>query len=184
MPLQLSGRAKEIEFFSSVFILIKFRFGHSMMPTQVPSRDRNRRTNRNIDLHQIFNNVSMFETEDDLMDDLIRGQCGEPAAAWDPAFNEDFVNRLHDEELDLPALNINRGRDHGLPGYNRYREICKSRGLGSRITGFGRANSFGDLGRGGFLTKVGFIDLRLIFTLLWLVRHPESAVSLRACGRR
>ena len=155
-----------------------------MMPTQVPSRDRNRRTNRNIDLHQIFNNVSMFESEVDLMDDLIRGQSGESAAAPDSAFNEDFVNRLFEEELDLPALNINRGRDHGLPGYNRYREICKSRGLGSRITGFGRAKSFGDLGRGSFLTKVGFIDLRLIFTLLWLDRHPESAVSLRACGRR
>ena len=122
-----------------------------MMPTQVPSRDRNRRTNRNIDLHQIFNNVSMFESEVDLMDDLIRGQSGESAAAWDPAFNEDFVNRLFEEELDLPALNINRGRDHGLPGYNTYREICKS-----RTTGFGGAKSFRDLSQGGFLTNVGF----------------------------
>ena len=121
-----------------------------MMPKQVPSRDRNRRTNRNIDLHQIFDNVSMFETENDLMDDLIRGQSGEPAAAWDPAFNEDLVNRLFDEELDLPALNINRGRDHGIPGYNQYREICKSR----RVN-YGRANSFQDLSTGGFLSNVG-----------------------------
>ena len=123
-----------------------------MMPTQVPSRDRNRETNRNIDLHQIFNNVSMFESEADLMDDLIRGQSGESAAAPDSAFNEDFVNRLFEEELDLPALNINRGRDHGLPGYNRYREICKS-----RTTGFGGAKSFRDLSQGGFLTNVGFL---------------------------
>ena len=132
------------------FNLITFRFGHSMMPRQVPSRNRNRRTNRNIDLHQIFNNVSMFESESDLMDDLIRGQSGESAAAWDPAFNEDLVNRLFEEELDLPALNINRGRDHGLPGYNTYREICSS-----TVSNYGRANSFQDLSSGGFLSNVG-----------------------------
>ena len=50
-------------------------------------------------------------------------------------------NHLFEQEqddrigLDLVSLNIQRGRDHGIPGYVEYRKICQ----------VGRANSFNDL---------------------------------------
>lgn len=61
-----------------------------------------------------------------------------------------IVNHLFSKEqsdgigLDLVALNIQRGRDHGLPGYIEYRKICQ----------VGRADSFDDLASNIPLKKI------------------------------
>merc|ERR1712154_121046 len=59
---------------------------------------------------------------------------------FDTGFVDDVTNHLFAGDsngMDLVALNIQRGRDHGLAGYNKYREICN----------LGRANSFSDFSR-------------------------------------
>jgi hypothetical protein len=33
----------------------------------------------------------------------------------------DFTSNL---KIDLPAVNINRGRDHGFPSYTKFRQYC------------------------------------------------------------
>ena len=53
-----------------------------------------------------------------------------PMGGVDSKFTSEVTNHLFEERrkkfsgVDLVALNIQRGRDHGLPGYNAFRELC------------------------------------------------------------
>ena len=108
-----------------------------MMPKVLPMLTKTD-GRRDLELHRVFNNVSMFQDQPDTVDNIIRGQTQTPAAAWDFTFNDDLNNKLFHEELDLVALNINRGRDHGIPGYNAYRAVCSS-------DNYNRADTWDDL---------------------------------------
>lgn len=75
------------------------------------------------------------------MDPLMRGLFSTPAKLKTPTqiLNSHLTNELfthaHLVALDLASMNIQRGRDHGLPSYNEYRTLCN-------LT---RARSFDDL---------------------------------------
>ncbi|XP_063072362.1 eosinophil peroxidase-like [Engraulis encrasicolus] len=64
------------------------------------------------------------------VDPIIRGLIGRPAKlnTQDTLLHDELRERLfrfvEEVTLDLSALNMQRGRDHGLPGYNSWRKFC------------------------------------------------------------
>ena len=89
-----------------------------------------------IPLSDTFFNPELIYTPGEL-DKFLVGLATQPRQKFDNIFSEEVTNHLFQAKnssfgLDLVALNIQRGRDHGLPGYNAFREIC----------GLGRVNSF------------------------------------------
>lgn len=64
------------------------------------------------------------------VDPLLRGMFSVPAKLKRPNenLNSDLTEKLffhsHSVDLDLAAMNVQRAREHGIPGYNVYREFC------------------------------------------------------------
>ena len=69
-------------------------------------------------------------------DNYIMGLINQVAQALDNSMTQEVTNHLFQEPgkkwgLDLAALNIQRGREHGIPTYNEFRKVCGLRSLSS-----------------------------------------------------
>lgn len=79
-------------------------------------------------LRHIFNNPASLYREGNY-DSCIHSMINEPAQSLDNHFTEELTNHLFQDTnssfgMDLVTINIQRGRDHGLPGYNFFRKAC------------------------------------------------------------
>uniref|UniRef100_A0A5S6QII6 Uncharacterized protein n=1 Tax=Trichuris muris TaxID=70415 RepID=A0A5S6QII6_TRIMR len=80
--------------------------------------------------HMFFNITPLQQYNNAGMQFMATGLLRTPAMAFDRYINQDLRNHLFEFKgkpfsgMDLPALNIQRARDHGIPGYNAYREYC------------------------------------------------------------
>lgn len=98
------------------------------------SRDPN--TTESVELHRmLFNPYSLWGTGG--LDSAIGSAIGTPLAKSDPYFSAELTEKLFQSPvqpavttrktvgLDLVSLNIQRGRDHGLPAYTEWRKYCR-----------------------------------------------------------
>ncbi|XP_052352329.1 thyroid peroxidase isoform X28 [Oncorhynchus keta] len=117
---------------SNVFSTAAFRFGHATIPSAL------RRLNQSFQEHEHFSSLSLHKTffspwrliKEGGLEPVLRGLLGTPATVVSPEnlLTEELTERLVvltvPGGLDLAALNLQRGRDHGLPGYNDWRTFC------------------------------------------------------------
>uniref|UniRef100_A0A2K6E4A7 Thyroid peroxidase n=1 Tax=Macaca nemestrina TaxID=9545 RepID=A0A2K6E4A7_MACNE len=117
---------------SNVFSTAAFRFGHATIHPLVRRLDAGFQEHPGLPglwLHETFFSPWTLLHGGGL-DPLIRGLLARPAKlqVQDQLMNEELTERLfvlsNSSTLDLASINLQRGRDHGLPGYNEWREFC------------------------------------------------------------
>ncbi|KAI4905455.1 hypothetical protein NFI96_028088, partial [Prochilodus magdalenae] len=167
---------------SNVFATAAFRFGHATISAQIRRLNESFQEHpyfSSLNLHQAFFSpwriIREVQTQPPGLipgcrsrtagglDPILRGLLGRPAARQNQQhlMTEELTEKLVvlniPDALDLAALNLQRGRDHGLPGYNDWRAYC----------GYDRVESKADL-------RAVVRDGALVEKLMDLYGHPNN----------
>nr|XP_023023971.1 chorion peroxidase [Leptinotarsa decemlineata] len=115
------------------FAAANFRFAHSIIPGLMKLLS-NESSVEYIQMHKmLFNPFELYKVGE--LDRTLRGAMNTTIQASDPYFTDQLKSHMFEKTseqvkqpklcgLDLVSLNIQRGRDHGLPGYSSWREHC------------------------------------------------------------
>lgn len=104
------------------FAAAAFRFAHTLLPGLMKVTKELNDTEESIALHNmLFNPYSLYRPNG--LDSAIRSAINNSLEKSDPYFTTELTEKLFAKDaspvvcgLDLVSLNIQRGRDHGLPG--------------------------------------------------------------------
>ncbi|XP_067878217.1 peroxidasin homolog isoform X1 [Heterodontus francisci] len=115
----------------NVFATAAFRFGHTLINPILYRLDDTFQPipQGHLPLHKAFFSPFRIVNEGGI-DPLLRGLFAVPGKMRVPTelVNTELTERLfsmaHAVALDLASMNIQRGRDHGIPPYNDYRVYC------------------------------------------------------------
>lgn len=120
---------------ANVFSAAGYRFGHSTLSPVLLRLDANGDVigNGNLPLEQAFHDSSLLlDPANGGIEAVLRGLAAQRGQHIDPMIVDALRNMLFGAPgnggFDLASLNIQRGRDHGLPGFNAMRDAL---GLGA-----------------------------------------------------
>lgn len=113
------------------FAAAAFRFAHTLLPGLMKVTKELNDTEESIALHNmLFNPYSLYRPYG--LDSAIRSAVNNSLEKSDPYFTTELTEKLFAKDaspvvcgLDLVSLNIQRGRDHGLPSYPEWRKHCR-----------------------------------------------------------
>ena len=111
------------------FATAAYRFGHSGLTGLFETRSLRSGRVRVHKLQDHFFNLQLYyQRNGEGMEELINGMIFQATKSIDRFISRDVTQFLFANVngigQDLAARNIQRGRDHGLAGYNAYREFC------------------------------------------------------------
>ncbi|MGB3534951.1 MAG: peroxidase family protein [Microcoleaceae cyanobacterium] len=109
---------------SNEFSTAAFRVGHTMLSSEIQRINPDGTSNSSLTLRSSFFNPDLVTT--DGIDSVLLGLASQEAQEIDTKLIDDVRNFLFGMPgsggMDLASLNIQRGREHGLPSYNDTRE--------------------------------------------------------------
>ena len=115
------------------FATAAFRFGHSLIPNEFAQLDSGFNVKEKpVALQEAFFNREWVVKNG--IESIIFGLVKNSSKEVDDKFSFTIARKLfvgtgQAGHLDLTALNIQRGRDHGIPPYTEYRKICKMKSI-------------------------------------------------------
>nr|XP_031832927.1 uncharacterized protein LOC116427104 [Nomia melanderi] len=111
------------------FSAAAYRFGHSLVQGSFVRFDSDHQPIlNNVTIHKEFSNPANLETAGSV-DRLLLGLINQPSQRRDEHISDELTNHLFQTPrfpfgMDLASINIQRGRDHGIPPYVQWREPC------------------------------------------------------------
>lgn len=131
---------------TNAFAHAAYRFGHSAVSPTMKLVDEHGSSAGELPLRQAFFNPTLLANDPTLLDDLLRGAARQKSQEIDTLVIDDLRNFLFGPPgaggMDLAAINIQRGRDAGLPNY---RSLRLSHQISPALSSFSQITSDPDL---------------------------------------